>query len=275
MYINFNSLIEIKFEINIFSLFSFLAGIFAGFIILGLIYLLNCLLSLKKKTIKINKEIKNISENDIKDIIHKYQDAFNDEKRRRKNIPFDYFRSSIYDMMVEIASKFYPKSKKPLMELSLHELILLDQYIVKKLDDLLSKKGISLFKNLKLSTIMNLVDKKTTIDNNALVRNAKKFKFKEIYGFALTLINIINPYFWFKKIVINPSINLLLNKVFLVCYSIIGEETYNVYSKQAFVEEDSKLKELLNTIDKQSEKIKKEGLLVNQVSEEKIKKEKN
>ena len=122
---------------------------------------------------------------------------------------------------------------------------------------------------------MNLVDKKTTIDNNALVRNAKKFKFKEIYGFALTLINIINPYFWFKKIVINPSINLLLNKVFLVCYSIIGEETYNVYSKQAFVEEDSKLKELLNTIDKQSEKIKKEGLLVNQVSEEKIKKEKN
>ena len=86
MYINFNSLIEIKFEINIFSLFSFLAGILAGFIILGLIYLLNCLLSLKKKTIKINKEIKNISENDIKDIIHKYQDAFNDEKRRRKNI---------------------------------------------------------------------------------------------------------------------------------------------------------------------------------------------
>ena len=175
-------------------------------------------------------------------------------------------------MMVEIASKFYPKSKKPLMELSLNELILLDQYIVKKLDDLLSKKGISLFKNLKLSTIMNLVDKKTTIDNTALVRNAKKFKFKEIYGLALTLINIINPYFWFKKIVINPSINLLLNKVFLVCYSIIGEETYNVYSKQAFVEEDSKLKELLNTIDKQTEKIKKEGLLVNQVSEEKIKK---
>ena len=275
MYINFNSLIEIKFEINIFSLFAFLAGILAGFIILGLIYLLSCLLSLKKKTIKINKEIKNISENDIKDIIHKYQDAFNDEKRRRKSIPFDYFRSSIYDMMVEIASKFYPKSKKPLMELSLNELILLDQYIVKKLDDLLSKKGISLFKNLKLSTIMNLVDKKTIIDNNALVKNAKKFKFKEIYGLALTLINIINPYFWFKKIVINPSINLLLNKIFLVCYSIIGEETYNVYSKQAFVEEDSKLKELLNTIDKQTEKIKKEGLLVNQVSEEKIEKEKN
>lgn len=269
---NYSTLITIKFEINIFSLVAFIAGIFAGFTILGLIYLLSCLKSIRKKSVKLNKEIKNISEDDIKNIIYKYQDAFNDEKKRRKTIPFDYFRSSIYDMMVEIASVFYPKSKKPLMELSLNELILLDQYIVKKVDELLSKKGINLFRNLKLSTIMTLVDKKTTIDNTSIVKNAKKYKFKEIYGIALTALNIINPYFWFKKLVINPSINLLLNKVFLICYSIIGEETYNIYSKQAFIEEDKKLKEILSSIDKENKDLETKGLIVNQVKEEKIRK---
>lgn len=264
-----NSLLEIKFEINLFSIVAFLAGVLAGFLLLGLIYVISCLHSLRKKRINLNKELEKISEEDIKTIIHKYQDAFSDEKKRRKSIPFDYFRMTLFDMMNEIAGKFYPKSKRPLTELSLNELILLDEYIVKKIDELLSKKGLNLFRSLKLSTIMMLVDKKTALDNAKVVKAAKRYKLKEIYDVFLTMLNFINPYFWFKKIVVNPSINLLINKIFLICYSIVGEETYNIYSKQAFVTEDTKLKELLSSIDENQQKLKKEGLLVeNKVSEE-------
>ena len=262
-------LLEIKFEINMFSLFAFLAGVLTGFILLGLIYLISCLYSLKKKSIKINKEINNITETDIKKIIFKYQDAFNDEKKRRKTVPIDFFKSTIYDLMNEIAGKFYPKSKRPLTELSLNELILLDEYIVNKINDLLSKKGLSLFRNLKLSTITLLIEKKDYLDNHKIVKTAKKYKFKEIYDVLLTVLNVINPYFWFKKLVVNPTINILVNKIFLICYSIIGEETYKIYSKQAFTMEDIKLKELLYSIKENGNNLTKQGLIVeNKVSEE-------
>lgn len=262
-------LLEIKFEINLFSFVAFLAGMFAGFALLGLLYLIGCLSSLKKKAIRINKEIANISEEEIKQTIFKYQEAFSDEKNRRKTIPFDYFRTAVIEMIQEIAGKFYPKSKRPLTELSLNELILLDRYIVNKIDELLSRKGLSLFRGLKLSTIMRLVDTKTAVDKNTVVKTVKRYRLKEIVGIFTAALNFINPYFWFKRLIINPSINILLSKMCLICFSIIGQETYNVYSKQAFVEEDPHLQELLKSLEKEGEAFEKEGIVIeNQVSEE-------
>ena len=255
-------LLKFTLEINIFSLIAFLSGIFAGFVILGLIYFIGCLRSITKKKNKINKIINEISQEEIKEIIFKYQDAFKDEKKRRKEIPFDYFKSSIYSLMNEIAGKFYPKSKRPLLELSFDELLLLDNYIAKKIDDLLSRKGLILFRKLKLSTIMNLVDKKTAIDNNKAVNSIKKYKLKKVYDVFLFSLNLINPYLWFKKIIVNPAINILLNKVFIVCYSIVGEETYNIYSKQIFNNDDNEIKQLLNDIDKDSLDIEDNGILI-------------
>ena len=239
-------LLDFTFEINLFSFVAFLAGIFAGFAILGLLYLLSALNSLRKKKKSLNKELANISEEDIKHIIKQYQEGFESEKRLRNAIPYNYFKNSLFDMMQDIATKFYPKSKRPLYELTIDELIMLDRYIVSKIEELLSKKGLNLFRNLKVSTILKLLDAKASVDKNNAIKLAKKYKLSKVTRFFSSLINVINPVFWFKKLIINPSIKLLFNKVFLMCYTIIGEETYKVYSKQAFIEDDAQLKELLD-----------------------------
>ena len=90
----------------------------------------------------------------------------------------------------------------------------------------------------------------------------KKYKLKKVYDVFLFSLNLINPYFWFKKIIVNPAINILLNKVFIVCYSIVGEETYNIYSKQIFNNDDNEIKQLLNDIDKDSLDIEDNGILI-------------
>ena len=87
---------------------------------------------------------------------------------------------------------------------------------------------------------MNLVDKKTAIDNNKAVKSIKKYKLKKIYDNLL----------------------ILLNKVFLICYSIVGEETYNIYSKQIFNDDDNEIKQLLNDIDNNSLDIEDKGILI-------------
>lgn len=256
------TLLSFKFEINIFSLIAFLTGILAGFVLLGLIYVFGCLKSLRKKEIKINRLMKDITEDDIKNTINKYQESFLDEKKRRKAIPIDYFKNSIFEMINEIASKFYPKSKRPIMELSIDEIIKLNRYITNKIDELFSHKGLSLFRGLKLSTIANLVQTKQNIDNTALLKTVKRYRLKKIGSFLLSAINIINPYFWVKKLVINPSINIIINKICLLCYAIAGEETYKVYSKQVFVEEDSALQEIIASITSNSKKVVDEGIII-------------
>ena len=61
-------MLKFTLEINIFSLIAFLSGIFAGFVILGLIYFIGCLRSITKKKNKINKIINEISQEEIKEI---------------------------------------------------------------------------------------------------------------------------------------------------------------------------------------------------------------
>lgn len=256
------SLFSITFEINLFSIVAFLAGIVAGCALLALFYVFVSLKKLNKSAFIFNKKIDEISEEEIKETINKYQEAFQDEKKRRGQVPTDYFKESIWEMIQEIAGKFYPNSKRPLTELTINELILLDHYIIDKIDELLSKKGFSLFRNLKLSTILKLVDTKTKIDNTSVMKTAKKYHFKSALKFISNAINLINPYHWVKKLVINPSINILINKICLICYSIVGEETYNVYSKQAFMEEDENLKTLLSSIDEESKQIEDKGILI-------------
>ena len=39
--------------------------------------------------------------------------------------------NSLFNLIKDIASKFYPKSKNPVCELSINQLIMLDEYIIK------------------------------------------------------------------------------------------------------------------------------------------------
>lgn len=259
-----NTLISFKFEINISTLIAFIVGIFVGFILLALVYLLACLNSLRKKKRKINKQIEIISQEEIKNIIKSYQQSFNDEKKRRESIPVDYFKTSLMEMINDIAGQFYPKSKRPLMELSIEEIIMLDRYIIKKVEELFSHRGLSLFKNVKLSTIAKLIETKSTIDNNAVVKTAKRYRLRKIGNVILTGLNLINPYFWVKKLIINPSINLIIKKICITCYAIAGEETYNIYSKQIFMEDDEILKDIVSSINNEGSTLEKEGILIEQ-----------
>ena len=127
-----NYLLEVTFEINLFSLVAFLTGLLSGAVILVLAYALSCIKSLKKDSKVSIDAIKGVNEEDVRKIIENHRETFKEETKRRKEVSVDLFKEVIFDMMNEIASKFYPKSKRPLSELSVDELILLNKYILTK-----------------------------------------------------------------------------------------------------------------------------------------------
>ena len=76
----------------------------------------------------------------------------------------------------------------------------------------------------------------------------KRYKLKSAYQAAKKVINLINPLWWAKKLVIDGTFNILINKLCLVLIAIVGEETYKIYSKKVFLE--------MHEIDASSEEIK-------------------
>ncbi len=245
-------LFKIEFTFNLASILAFLTGIVSGVILFVLCYSLYFLVNLKKQEVNINDITKNISVDQIKEEIKKSQTEFLRIRKENHQITFDSFREICLELMNTIASLYYPNSKHPLSELTIKEMILLDQYLMTKLEKLLSHVGLKFVKKIKVSRIIDLLNMKKTIDNNSVIQATKNISSFSSKFFAI--INFINPVMWIKRGIVNPSINYLSKKICLHAIAIVGQETYHVYSKQAFLDPvlDQEIEELINIIEKEN-----------------------
>ena len=139
-----------------------------------------------------------------------------------------------YELIEEIASYFFPDSKYPMLELNVHELMDLNHYITNRISDILDKPVLKNTMNLQMTQIMSMFDKKRAIQENKVYRAAKKYKVGKLVKYGGAALNIVNPVYWFRKLVINTSVDAMTKKVCVVIIGIVGEETTKVYSKKLF-----------------------------------------
>ena len=247
----------LTFTINFSSVLAFLLGMLSGATLLALLYLLFALMTIKRHSYIIDAKVKDITEDEIKDMIKKTQDKYIlDSMSDEKEIKEGAFKRNISYMVQDIARKFYPNSKRPLAELTLDELLMLDRYIVDRVDEIVDRPGIRLIKRLKLNTIINVSQAKKKVDNSAVVKTVEKYKIKKIIGYATMALKAINPLYWFKKLVVNNVINKIMQKINLLIISIAGEETFKVYSKQAFSVQDKEFEQLVNELSEEGMEMK-------------------
>ena len=111
---------------------------------------------------------------EIELLVKQTQENFKDKKMRGEEGMVSYCYKLSKEMVIEIAKKFFPESKHPLMEISIDEALLLSTYVTKRLEELLDHKGLRLFRKLKISTIYGWTEVKTTIDENAIEKSNKQ-----------------------------------------------------------------------------------------------------
>ena len=243
--------INFDIEFNFGSLVFFISGIIFGITIFGLTYLYFTLKTLKEKKYYVESKIANeIKEEDIKEIIkYKQEKYLVQRKDPNKSIASNAAKNAIYEVINEIASKYFPESKRPLLELSIDELLMLMKYISERVETLLGHRGLRILKRVKISSIMNIVDKTIKVNNTTVVQTAKKYKFGQIIKVGSTAINFVNPVYWIKKGTSKFATKLILKKIVLIIISIAGEETYKIYSKQAFLEQDPSYIKMMREIE--------------------------
>lgn len=215
-----------------------LTGIAIGFVMCALIYIVIVLTSLKKNEKEANMHKIEIDNDELKRIMRSARNQYYEES---SNLPINQKITDLKDiswrLINDIAKVYYPHSNYPIYELSIDEILILNHYITNRVDSLFKGKVLRYFKKIKIAQVLKIIDLKKKIDENKVVKMVKKAKVPTIYKATMAVLNVFNPSYWVKKLMINTSLSIGTNKIASTIIDIVGEETIKVYSKSVFNQE--------------------------------------
>ena len=238
------------FDFNIASLISFFVGILFGVVLVFLIYILVCVQSMGSKKFLVKKQAEGYKEDEVRELVINAQNEFKDKTLRKNTPKIKYCTTICKDLAYEIAASYFPNSKYPLLELSVDEVTLLLEYIKERVDEILSRRGLRLIRKLRISTIVDVSIKGGKFAKSNTYKVGRDLT--KTASAVSKVINLVNPVYWGKKLIMDNSINAILNKLYLVIIAVVGEEVFKVYSKKVFDTEptiETNIKELLSSID--------------------------
>jgi len=231
------------------AILNFLLGMITGFILLFLVFLLIATINEKKRFRKRLLKKLPLENHEIYDLVIIKQNQLVETVRLTENAYFKVAMDLSYELMEDIARHYFPDSRYPLFELSIEEILDLNQYIIYRLRDLVNGKVLKHFKNYRISSIMNMLRMKKAIDNSKLMKMSRKLKISKIYSASRTVLNYANPVYWFRRLAVKPTTEVVTKEVCKTIIAIVGEETNNVYSKSfSDVKHDEDIEEKFDEI---------------------------
>ncbi|MFI3329671.1 MAG: hypothetical protein R3Y05_04165 [bacterium] len=228
----FNNFSVIDFEPM--DIFLILFGIGFGLLIAMFAYIFIVLHGMKAKSYIVKSKSEGLTEEQIDEKIKFAQDVFSDKNLRGELSQMAHCKDVCTSLVMDIASVYFPNSKRPLLELSVDEVLMLGIYISNRVNDILDHKGVRLFKKIKISTIMGMSDTKKNIDESALMKAAKRYKLKGAFDAVKGALNVVNPIYWARKVIVAQTMDYAISKICLMVIGITAEETYKIYSKNVF-----------------------------------------
>lgn len=233
-----------KFDFRI--LVTLLIGILLGIIITISIYGIVLLISLKKSEKKQKSHIieSNLTEDELEKLVKQIKNEFLDTTSTfTPSEKVKVLGTTLLNTIKTIAASFYPNSKYPLFELNIEELLVLCHYISNRVETIFDKRVLKPFKTMSISQIFKMLDEYKRVQENKAVKGFKKTS--SARNIVFTILNYANPVYWFKKLIINGTINSALTKMCLIVIDITSSETIKVYSKRVFNKELELLDEIV------------------------------
>jgi len=238
------------------SIFILIAGIIIGFLICVLSYIVVVLASIRKTEEYIHTSEVEIDDEEIKRVIRNAKNQYAEESANKKvTEKVNDIKDISWQLMNDIAKKFYPNSDYPIYELSIDEIMILNHYITNRVDQIFKGRVLKNFKKVKISQILKLIDIKKRFDDNKVVKAANKAKVPGIFKAIMSVLNVFNPGYWVRKLMVNTTLSIGTNKIASLVIDIVGEETTKIYSKNVFNQE----REIESEVDKTIKELE-EGL---------------
>lgn len=224
---------------NLFGKLSFdnllilLSGIVIGFILCFLIYLVIVVSSFRKEEKDLMVPEIEVDNEKIERLIRSAKNQFLEESASASTgQKLNDLKEISWNLIHDIAQVYFPESKYPIYELSIDELMTLIHYITDRVDSLFKGPILKPLKRIRISYILKIIDTKKKIDENKAVKTASKLKTP--WKATISVLNMFNPVYWVRKLMISTTLVAVTNKIFGIVIDVVGEETNKVYSKSVF-----------------------------------------
>lgn len=226
------------FTFDLQSISNFLLGFLTGFVLFSLFLALIFIRSKKRKDKIYYSQSEPIQDEVIRYMIEEKQKVLTDTVKVADNAYFRVAFELSFDLIHDIAKHYFPNSAYPIYELSVQELLNLILYIQNRLQKIVNGKIVNLFKNSRISTLVDIINKKKAFDNSKIMKLSQKLKVSKFLEYAKMVLNYGNPIYWFRRFALKPSTTLVIKETCKMIIRITGEETNKVYSKKIFMKED-------------------------------------
>ena len=223
----------LAFAIDFGGFINFFLGMITGIV---LFLLLVTVFSIRGKNLSLDtkKPEGEISEDDLKKLIEHRQTSLKRSIKLKNEGAFRLTMNMSIELVEEISRYFFPNSKYPMYELSVNELLELNIYITNRIDEILETPILKNAKKMRIITIVNMYEKKRAIEESKLIKATKKMKLGKVVKYGGMALNAINPVYWFRKLVLSTSMDIIVRKLCVAIIAVVGEETAKVYSKKLF-----------------------------------------
>ena len=243
------------FDISFLGFINFFVGMATGAIAFTAIFIYFLVRGKNINIDDIKRQTIDVDEEELKFMILEKRKLFKRNKKLGNSSIAKLTFEMSYELIEEISEYFFPESKYPMLELSVHELLDLNHYITDRISGILDKPILKNTMNVRVTKIMQMFDKKKQIEESKVYRAAKKMRVAKVIKYGGAALNAVNPVYWFRKLVINTSVDVMTKKVCVVIIGIVGEETTKIYSKKLF---DKPVE--LDIVDEEVNKLLEEGV---------------
>ncbi|QLY40270.1 hypothetical protein HF295_05110 [Hujiaoplasma nucleasis] len=222
-------LLFLQFELS--TILNFLLGVLTGIILFFLFFLLFSTLNSKKRYRKRMLNQLPLEDHEVYELIEMKQNQLIETVRLTDNAYFKVAFDLSFELLEEIASHYFPQSRYPIYEITIEELIDLNRYITNRLEEMVNGKILRHFKSYRISSIVNMLHMKKAVDNSKVMKLSRKLKISKFYNASRTVLNYANPIYWFRRLAIKPTTEVLTKEVCKYIIAVVGEETNKIYSK--------------------------------------------
>ncbi len=248
------------FRVTIANIYTFIFGIAIGIAITTIAYLLYVLKQMNSEKFRsmvsmkiveakiedkmpLEEKLKLIAEkdSDLKRrkacaLILEYEELFKDKRLRKGYTNIEFTKYLTWSLIQNIAQIYYPKAKRPYLNITISDATKLIKYASQRVDQILDINGLRILRKLNINSANGMLNFYKRVYDLKLVKLIYKYKLNKIFFGFKVLINIINPIYWVRKLIVNRSFNVITKRICVNVIQIAGEEAYNIYSKNAFNE---------------------------------------
>ena len=138
-----------------------------------------------------------------------------------------------FDLIKEIATIYYPDIENPQYQASFSDLLMLNERIVKRVQEYLEYFPLNTIKDLNIKDVLTYKKRYENYSQSAIFEFTKKHKYLYSIGkHAWMGYNALNPWYWGRRALTKTgkeaTYRYLLNKIL----TIVGEEAVKIYSKR-------------------------------------------